>query len=50
MKNLKKVSDKKNKSYTQIHRVDSSDEVVIETGNIDVSELENEIRKRGKVK
>ena len=48
MKNMKKVSDKKHKSYTQIHRVDSSDEVVIETGNIDVSELEMRLNSEAK--
>lgn len=33
------------KSYAEIHRVDSNEEVIIETGTIDVSELENEIKK-----
>lgn len=37
--------EKIRKSYTEIHRVNSSDEVVIKIGNIDVSELENEILK-----
>ena len=37
--------EKIRKSYTEIHRANSSDEVVIKTGNIDVSELENEILK-----
>lgn len=45
MENLQKRQLKKHKRYTLIHRVDSNEEVIIETGTIDVSELENEIEK-----
>lgn len=42
--------DQKTKNYTQIHRVDSYKKITIETGIVDVSELENEIKKHCEVK